>query len=168
MDAGRTRDRPDDDEPDRDGPRNGGTNAGLVRVHVEVAPDDVVGRVRGEVIHFVSGDAVPNHHSYSLLTIMTKCDLTQVAPPKELTEEQCTAELQRLERKLAGFRNTAELYAIAEAGADDSRKSTESLDEFVRAMNDWAQQTLKNAWLACREPGGGMSISTQQSRILDI
>ena len=117
----------------------------------------------------MSGNAVPNHHSYSLLTIMTKCDLTQVAPPKKLTEEQCTAVLQRLERKLAGFRNTAELYAIAEAGADDSRKkSTESLDEFVQAMNDWAQQTLKNAWLACREPGGGMSVSTQQSRILDI
>ena len=75
MDAGRTRDRPDDDEPDRDGPRDGGTDAGLVRVHVEVAPNHVVRRdtdarrldavrhvVREDLRGHVRGDLLVEEH----------------------------------------------------------------------------------------------------------
>lgn len=81
-----------------------------------------------------------------------KSDLTKVAPPKELTDEQCAAILKRLSRNLARFRNTAELHAATEA---DLSKNKKYQDVFVEAINSWAQDTLKNVWLACREPGGG-------------
>ncbi|KAI0748091.1 DUF726-domain-containing protein [Daedaleopsis nitida] len=84
-----------------------------------------------------------------------KSDLTKVAPPKELTDEQCAAILRRLSRNLAGLRNTAELYATTEADLSKNKKSTQIKDAFVEAMDSWAQDTLKNIWLACREPGGG-------------
>ncbi|RDX56805.1 DUF726-domain-containing protein [Lentinus brumalis] len=58
-------------------------------------------------------------------------------------------------QRLAGFRNTAELYASAEANAANSKRANEVKDEFVQALDHWAQETLKNIWLACRESGGG-------------
>lgn len=84
-------------------------------------------------------------------------DLTKVTPPKELTNEDCAVILKRLSRKLASFRNTAELYASTEADATHhSNSSSETKVELVDAIDAWAQETLKNIWLACREPGGGM------------
>lgn len=85
-----------------------------------------------------------------------KSDLTKVTPPKELSEADNQAVFERLSRRLASFRNTAELYANAEAFAVNTKKAFEKKDAFVDALNEWAQETLKNVWLACREPGGGM------------
>ncbi|KAI0721123.1 hypothetical protein C8T65DRAFT_692583 [Cerioporus squamosus] len=85
---------------------------------------------------------------------MTKSDLTKVAPPKELTDEQCAVVVKRLGRNLAGFRNTAELYASAEANVAKSKKADKVKDEFVQAADDWANHTLRYIWLACREPAG--------------
>ncbi|KAI0807342.1 hypothetical protein C8Q74DRAFT_1227158 [Fomes fomentarius] len=82
-------------------------------------------------------------------------DLTKVTPPKELTNEDCAVIFKRLSRKLASFRNTAQLYASTEADAAHSNGSSETRDELVDAIDAWAQETLKNIWLACREPGGG-------------
>ncbi|KAI0670416.1 DUF726-domain-containing protein [Trametes maxima] len=84
-----------------------------------------------------------------------KSDLTRVAPPKELSNTQCQAVFQRLERRLAGFRNTAELHGTIEAAFTNTGESSNVQEAYVRALNDWAQETLRNIWLACREPGGG-------------
>ncbi|KAH9854179.1 DUF726-domain-containing protein [Lenzites betulinus] len=84
-----------------------------------------------------------------------KSDLTKVTPPKELSEADNQAVFERLSRRLASFRNTAELYANAEDYAVNTKKAFETKDAFVDALNEWAQETLKNVWLACREPGGG-------------
>ncbi|KAI0374855.1 DUF726-domain-containing protein [Pilatotrama ljubarskyi] len=84
-----------------------------------------------------------------------KSDLTRVAPPKELSDADCRAVFDRLSRRLANFRNTAELYASTEAYSVNTQAAFTLKDAFVKALNDWAQETLKNIWLACREPGGG-------------
>ncbi|KAI8998667.1 DUF726-domain-containing protein [Trametes punicea] len=84
-----------------------------------------------------------------------KSDLTKVTPPKELSDEECWAVFQRLSRRLASFRNTAELYATTEASLAKSEAASRMKDAFVHALNTWAQETLKNIWYACREPGGG-------------
>ena len=88
-----------------------------------------------------------------------KSDLTKVAPPKALSDQECAAIFKRLSRTLAGFRNTAELRASSEADLAGSRKSSHTKEEFVQAVDDWAQETLKNIWLVCREPGGGVGSS---------
>ncbi|TBU65863.1 hypothetical protein BD310DRAFT_912243 [Dichomitus squalens] len=84
-----------------------------------------------------------------------KIDLTEVTTPKELSDEQCTAVLERLTRKLAGFRNQAEMYATAESWAVHNTDSSQTQRDFVFALDAWSQDTLKNVWLACREPGKG-------------
>lgn len=96
-----------------------------------------------------------------------KSDLTKVAPPKELTDQQCAAIFKRLSRTLASFRNTAELRASTEADLVGHRKSSQMKEEFTQAMDDWTQDTLKNLWLACREPGGG-TYYVQGSSLLRI
>ena len=89
-----------------------------------------------------------------------KSDLTKVAPPKELSDQECAAILKRLSRNLARSRNTAELYAATEADLG-YQSSSQHKDEFVEALDDWAQATLRNIWLACREPGGGMIVTSK-------
>ncbi|KAI0637008.1 DUF726-domain-containing protein [Trametes polyzona] len=86
-----------------------------------------------------------------------KSDLTKVTPPKELSDAEYPAIFQRFSRRLAGFRNTAELYATNEAFTINSDDAYSKKDAFVETLNDWAQETLKNIWLACREPGGGQA-----------
>ncbi|KAI9064399.1 DUF726-domain-containing protein, partial [Trametes sanguinea] len=84
-----------------------------------------------------------------------KSDLTKIAPPKELSDADCRAVYQRLYRRLASFRNTAELYATMEANPANTATSVQTRDDFVDALNSWAQETLNIIWYACREPGGG-------------
>ena len=86
-------------------------------------------------------------------------NLTNVVTPKELTNEQCAAVLTRLSRNLARFRNTAYLYATTETSlTGGSRSEVRLKDEFVHELDAWTQDMIKNLWLACREPGGGMSV----------
>ncbi|OSD01551.1 DUF726-domain-containing protein [Trametes coccinea BRFM310] len=84
-----------------------------------------------------------------------KSDLTKIAPPKELSDADCRVVFQRLSRRLASFRNTAELYATMEASLTNTATSVRTKNAFVDALNTWAQETLNNIWYACREPGGG-------------
>lgn len=88
-----------------------------------------------------------------------KSDLTKVIPSKDLTDAQCHATFQRLQRRLAAFRNTAELHATAEAAFINTQAALATKDAFVEALDAWAEETQKNLWLACREPGGGTSCS---------
>ena len=101
-------------------------------------------------------DACNAYSSYP--TMSDKTDLTNVTTPKELSDEQCAAVLERLTRKLAGFRNQTEMYATAESWAIHNTESSQTQRDFVIALNAWAQDTLKNIWLACREPGKGTSM----------
>ncbi|KAI0780973.1 DUF726-domain-containing protein [Trametes elegans] len=84
-----------------------------------------------------------------------KSDLTKVTTPKSLSDVDCHAIYERLSRRLASFRNTAELHAISELSFNNSDRSASMKEEFTSALNGWAQETLKDIWLACREPGGG-------------
>ncbi|KAL1947861.1 hypothetical protein VTO73DRAFT_13585 [Trametes versicolor] len=84
-----------------------------------------------------------------------KSDLTKVTPSKDLTDAQCHATFQRLQRRLAAFRNTAELHATAKSAFVNTQAALATKDAFVEALNAWAEETQKNIWLACREPGGG-------------
>ncbi|OCH95558.1 DUF726-domain-containing protein [Obba rivulosa] len=82
-------------------------------------------------------------------------DLTKLTPPKELSDEACSIVFQYIYRRLASYRNTAELYAMAEyaLSSQPERLKSRIRDEFIEEMNNWAQDLLKHAWLACREPG---------------
>ncbi|KAI0664843.1 DUF726-domain-containing protein [Cubamyces menziesii] len=84
-----------------------------------------------------------------------KSDLTKVAPPKELSNEECRSVYQRLSRRLASFRNSAELSASMEAALVNTDSAFRMREAFGDALNAWAQETLKHIWYACREPGGG-------------
>ncbi|KAI1795907.1 hypothetical protein LXA43DRAFT_693932 [Ganoderma leucocontextum] len=84
-----------------------------------------------------------------------KSDLTKVTTPKELSDQQCSAVLERLTRDLASFRNTAEMYCTAESWAAHDVPDSQTHIDFVAALDVWAQETLKNIWLACHEPGPG-------------
>ncbi|KAH9946142.1 DUF726-domain-containing protein [Epithele typhae] len=83
-----------------------------------------------------------------------KSDLTQVSTPKELNDEQCAAVLTRLSRHLARFRNTALLYAVAEAAYARSAGSDRLKKDFIDSLDTWAREMSSKLWIACREPGG--------------
>ena len=87
-------------------------------------------------------------------------DLTKRVLPKELSNEECAAIFSRLSRNLARFRHTAELYATTEATLTRHKKSELVRDEFIAALNAWTEDTVKNLWLACREPGGSASATS--------
>ncbi|KAI0831271.1 DUF726-domain-containing protein [Trametes gibbosa] len=84
-----------------------------------------------------------------------KSDLAKITPPQELSKADARAVFERLSRRLASFRNTAELYANAEAFSVNTGEAFATKDAFVDVLTDWAQETLKNVWLACHEPDGG-------------
>ena len=87
-----------------------------------------------------------------------KSDLTKVAPPKELTDDQYAAVFKRLSRHLAAFRNRTELYSSTDTHILQDGQFTNEKDEFLEAVDKWTQETLRYIWLACREPGGGTSV----------
>ncbi|CCM02098.1 uncharacterized protein FIBRA_04175 [Fibroporia radiculosa] len=83
-------------------------------------------------------------------------DLTQITPPKDLSDDERAAVFQHVMRRLAARRNTAELYALAEynlSALSEARRENIRAS-FVRSMSDWCQELLKDVWLACGEPGG--------------
>ena len=87
-----------------------------------------------------------------------KSDLSEVMIPKDSTElnnQQCAAVLQHLTCSLASFRNKAEMYSTAESWAVHDVPDSQTHLDFVASLETWAQETLRNIWLACREPGEG-------------
>ncbi|EMD38549.1 hypothetical protein CERSUDRAFT_94077 [Gelatoporia subvermispora B] len=89
-------------------------------------------------------------------------DLAKLTPPKELGDDACSVVFQHIYRRLASYRNTAELYAIAECSLSSQPEQRRSRirDDFMQQINKWAQELLKHAWLACREPGPGKDAPT--------
>ncbi|EIN07221.1 DUF726-domain-containing protein [Punctularia strigosozonata HHB-11173 SS5] len=84
-------------------------------------------------------------------------DLTKVTPPQQLAEEERRVVFQHFHRRLAGYRNTVESYALAEQGISplSSSKHDRQKEAFVKEIFLWSQKLLEHAWIACLEPEGG-------------
>lgn len=84
-------------------------------------------------------------------------DLSQVTPPKELTEADRLVIFEHVFRRLAAHRNTAQFYAGAEYGlsAKPQAEKARMKEHFLVELNGWAQELVKHVWIACQEPGGG-------------
>jgi len=83
-----------------------------------------------------------------------KSDLSKVTPPQDLDDAARLTILQHLTRKLASHRNTAELYARTESALSSNKQADQVVDAYVRDIEKWAQDLLRNAWTACQEVGG--------------
>lgn len=84
-------------------------------------------------------------------------DLTKLTPPDGLDDDGRQALFQHIFRRLAARRNTSELWRTAELAnraASDSQEAA-SGDEFMRAIMNWAQELLRDAWVACAVTGDG-------------
>ncbi|KAH7929748.1 DUF726-domain-containing protein [Leucogyrophana mollusca] len=85
--------------------------------------------------------------------------LAKVTPPKELSDQDRETVFQHFFHRLAAYRNTSELYALAEYNLSQQTEhnKSRSRDVFCDALNRWAQDLLQNAWVACQEPGSSTS-----------
>ena len=85
---------------------------------------------------------------------MSETDLEKLTPPKELSKEERAAVFEHIYRHLARHRNNADRWANAEAfNIQDETKKDDFYRGFVELINEWANALLKNAWMACEEPG---------------
>ncbi|VDC06601.1 unnamed protein product [Peniophora sp. CBMAI 1063] len=84
-------------------------------------------------------------------------DVTKLAPPKDLSDDERRNVFEHIFRRLAGHRHTAELHAISERYASSaSPENAEKLhNDYVHEIDTWAASVLESAWAACGEPGGG-------------
>ncbi|KIJ69262.1 hypothetical protein HYDPIDRAFT_172701 [Hydnomerulius pinastri MD-312] len=87
-------------------------------------------------------------------SVDNEVDLAKVTPPKDLSDAERETVFLHLCRRLASYRNTAALYAeIENTTLQAFGNDTDSFkDEFIEALNQWGQELLRNAWLACQEP----------------
>lgn len=74
-------------------------------------------------------------------------DLTQLAPPSDIAVDDRRTVFEHIYRRLAARRNTFELWAAAETATTDADDA--SNEEFIRAVDVWANELLENAWVAC-------------------
>jgi hypothetical protein len=83
-------------------------------------------------------------------------DLAQLTPPI-LDHAKREAFFQYFYHQLAVHRNTTELYASTEyiLSPLPEKERSQTRHQFSHELNRWAQELLKNAWIACQEPGGG-------------
>ncbi|KAK7467244.1 hypothetical protein VKT23_004301 [Stygiomarasmius scandens] len=86
-------------------------------------------------------------------TTPTSPTLTEVTPP-QLTESDRRNVFEQLFRRLAAHRNTAELYALTEYNLSTlvEPKKDKRKGDFVRDLNNWAQELLNTAWTVCGDP----------------
>ncbi|TCD64549.1 hypothetical protein EIP91_003987 [Steccherinum ochraceum] len=84
----------------------------------------------------------------------SKTDLTKITPPKELDDATRLTILEYVTRRLASHRNKAELYARAEGALSSNKDAEKVIRTFVREIDKWSQELLRNTWMACQEVGG--------------
>ena len=84
-------------------------------------------------------------------------DVTKLAPPKDLSDDERRNVFEHIFRRLASHRHTAELYAISEQySSSASPDNAEKLhNDYIHEIDSWAASLLQSAWAACGEPGGG-------------
>lgn len=70
--------------------------------------------------------------------------LEKIAPPKDLTYSDQEALFQYIFRRLAAYRNAAELYALAENQLSTlpNDKKQRRRHTFSKALNEWAQELV--------------------------
>ncbi|KAJ7125481.1 DUF726 domain-containing protein [Mycena crocata] len=83
-------------------------------------------------------------------------DLTQLVPPKDLSEKDRETVFNHFFCRLASFRNTACLYSKSEESSSSQKPQVTFArrDEFDREIQLWAQKLLEQTWIVCGEPGG--------------
>lgn len=93
-------------------------------------------------------------------------DIAKLTPPQDLSETDRRTIFEHLFRRLAVYRHSVELYARVEEyhnSPPNSRaltdQATATRENFMREIDAWGQTLLENAWVACQEPGGGVSCS---------
>lgn len=102
----------------------------------------------------------------------TKSDLAKVTPPRTLSTEECCIVFEYILCHTAAHRNEAERYANQEEiiskedGDGNLADSTE--DAYLLEINKWAREILKNAWVACNEPGHGISIQRPPCHVAQL
>lgn len=82
-----------------------------------------------------------------------KSDLSKITPPRELSDAAKLAILEHATRRLASYRNKAELYAQAEAFFAPSKRASKTPDVFIQEIEKWANEMLRDLWTACQEVG---------------
>ncbi|KAJ7172352.1 DUF726-domain-containing protein [Mycena filopes] len=84
-------------------------------------------------------------------------DLTQLVPPKDLSETDKSSVFNHFFCRLASFRNTTELYSSLEHQLSTLKPQVKTARkaQFDREIQDWAQKLLEQTWIVCGEPGGG-------------
>ncbi|KAJ3787431.1 DUF726-domain-containing protein [Lentinula aff. detonsa] len=82
--------------------------------------------------------------------------LEKIAPPTDLTDSDQHALFQYIFRRLASYRNAAELYALAESqlSALSEQKKQKVKDEFSKSLNEWAQELVDKTYMVCGQPDG--------------
>jgi hypothetical protein len=95
-------------------------------------------------------------------------DLNTVVPPAELSDLERLTIFQHFFRRLAAHRNQFELYALAETGYIQQEGRTGPQKAVLKELDHWAQQLLKDAFVACHEPGGGSSYSPIVCACIDL
>ncbi|KAJ6597014.1 DUF726-domain-containing protein [Mycena vulgaris] len=84
-------------------------------------------------------------------------DLTQLVPPKDLSETVKEIVFNHFFCRLASFRNTAALYANVEHNSSSLNPQLKATrrEQFIQEIQVWAQKLLEQTWIVCGEPGGG-------------
>ncbi|KAJ4475248.1 DUF726-domain-containing protein [Lentinula edodes] len=82
--------------------------------------------------------------------------LEKIAPPTDLTDSDQNTLFQYLYRRLAAYRNAAELHALAEyqLSALPEENKQKIKDEFSQTLNEWAQELVDKAYMVCGQPDG--------------
>ncbi|KAJ3775427.1 DUF726-domain-containing protein [Lentinula raphanica] len=85
--------------------------------------------------------------------------LEKIAPPTDLTDSDQHTLFQYTFRRLAAYRNAAELYALAEyqLSALPEDKKQQVNDEFSTSLNKWAQDFANKTYMVCGQPDGDES-----------
>ncbi|KAF5389899.1 hypothetical protein D9757_003718 [Collybiopsis confluens] len=102
-------------------------------------------------------------------TTMT-VSLEKIAPPTDLTDADQTTLFQYIIRRLAAYRNSAQLHALAEYS--QSSLSVEKRErrkaEFDKDINEWAQGLVEKAYMVCGQPEGGQLPSISPDRLQSV
>ncbi|KAJ7109499.1 DUF726-domain-containing protein [Mycena epipterygia] len=83
-------------------------------------------------------------------------DLTQLVPPKDLSESDRDTVFNHFFCRLASFRNTSGLYSNLEHNLSSLKPQLKDSqrDAFDQEIQRWAQKLLEQTWIVCGEPGG--------------
>ncbi|KIK57694.1 hypothetical protein GYMLUDRAFT_45861 [Collybiopsis luxurians FD-317 M1] len=82
--------------------------------------------------------------------------LEKIAPPTDLTDSDQDTLFQYIFRRLAAYRNSAQLHALAEYNLSTLHveRREKRKNEFSRIINEWAQELVEKSYMVCGQPDG--------------